>query len=230
MHHLLAPWAWHAAAWAALTFVALVASAIVGLRQVFEARGLRKAQTRPFVVVDFHPWQTFVDIEITNLGSTLATDVAFEFNPPLQSTMDGDARGTFRELNLFRNGIPTLPPGKKIVVLFDQFPSRLQANLPLTFGAIVSYRGPDGEKYRDEITLDLAMYVGTGTITQHGLHEIHRELKAMADAMKRWTEFEGLKVTTRADRRERDAEMLARRVERFAARRADGDEVTDPNE
>lgn len=47
--------------------------------------------------------------------------------------------------------------------------------------------------------LDLAMCVGTGTITRHGLHEVHRDLKSIAETIQRWSDADGLKVLSRGD-------------------------------
>lgn len=55
-----------------------------------EAQRLRERQERPFVVIDFDV-QTLpkaVLIEIVNLGSVLARDVTFAFDPPLQAAVE----------------------------------------------------------------------------------------------------------------------------------------------
>ena len=47
------------------------------------------------------------------------------------------------------------------------------------------------------------MYLGTGGITINGLHEIHKETKRIADALKSWSGSDGLQVMTGADRERR---------------------------
>ena len=76
----------NAAAWSALgTWVTVViygALLIYAIRQVGEATRLRRAQTRPFVVVDLEPgWLIFLTVE--NIGSTVARNVTFNFEPAL---------------------------------------------------------------------------------------------------------------------------------------------------
>lgn len=220
------PWVWSGAHWAALTFVVLAVTALVALRQAREARKLREAQARPFVIVDFHPWNTFIDLTIKNIGSTLASDVRFVFEPQLTSTLDG-RRERLAELTLFRDGIPSLPPGKEISTLFDQFPGRIQQGLPLTHTVEVSYHGATRRKpYTERIVLDLAMYVGTGRINRYGLDDIHRRLKEIADNVKRWTDSGGLKIVTTEDQRERARELMERSEARQKAHAEEGESGT----
>jgi len=56
----LEPWLWTAETWAGWTFIALVAAAVVAWRQLSEAKDqlseakeLREATLRPFVILDF---------------------------------------------------------------------------------------------------------------------------------------------------------------------------------
>src|SRR5581483_8627405 len=129
------PWEWSPSAWAALTFFALAVAAFVAWRQVKEAQRLREEQARPFVIIDFHAFQTIAELTITNIGATLARNVTFKFTPPLVTTHDNSpgGRGNLMNLNIFKNGIPSLPPNKQMKLFFDQFPARIQAELPLTY-------------------------------------------------------------------------------------------------
>src|SRR5687767_13370 len=91
---LLSPWEFTSSDWAGLTFLVLLAAALVAWRQVNEARRLREDQARPFVVIDFDAWGgTITELKIANLGTTLARNVRFEFTPPLSSTFDNTPRG-----------------------------------------------------------------------------------------------------------------------------------------
>jgi hypothetical protein len=191
-----------------LTFLVLAAAAAFAWFQVREARRLRKEQTRPFVLIDLDAWGTIVELRITNIGKTIARHIRFKFDPSLTSTHDavGDARGPVAELSLFKDGIPSLAPGKEIKIFFDHFPGRLEAKLPLTYHVTISYVGHDGERYSEPMALDLAAYVGTGGVTRYGLHDIYNQIKTIADNVKRWTDFSGLNVLTRRDIKERNAE------------------------
>jgi hypothetical protein len=229
------PWHWSASAWSALTFLVLTAAALFAWFQVREAQRLRKEQARPFVLIDFDAWSTIVEIQIMNIGKTIARDVRFDFDPPLVSTHDhtaDDTRPPVGELSLFRGGIPSLAPRKEIKVFFDQFPARVEAKLPLTYRVQVSYRDHAGEEYSEPMVLDLAAYVGTGGVTRYGLHDIYNQVKTIADNVKRWTDSSGLKVMTRADMKERSAEWEARLEERkqaAGAAQAGSESVDDEN-
>jgi hypothetical protein len=223
----LSPWEWSSSDWAGLTFVVIVAAAVVAWRQVKEARRLREdqrrlreEQARPFVLIDFHPWSTIIELKITNTGRTLARDVRFAFDPPLTTTHDTSGRGDLMELNVFKTGIPSLAPGKEITLFFDQFPTRIEKGLPLTYNVQVSYKDPAGKPYSEPTVLDLSMYLGTGGVTRHDIHDVHKRLKEIADSMRRWTDFSGLKVMTRADIERRNEEREARYAEIEAAENA----------
>lgn len=188
----LSPWEWSSSDWAGLTFVVLVIALLVAWRQVSEARRLRKDQARPFVVIEFHPWSTIIELKITNIGTTLARDVTFEFDPPLASTHDSEhIRGPVRDLNMFKKGIPSLAPAREIKLFFDQFPSRVEQKLPMTYDVTVSYKDNSGESYTDKTVLDLEMYLGTGGITRHTIHDVHKRLEELVREIKRWTAFGG---------------------------------------
>jgi hypothetical protein len=130
------------AAWAACATLAIyIVLGLFAWRQVSEARKLREEQARPFVIVDFEPG-FLVYLTVENLGRTMAREISIRFDKPLESSLSGA-----RELDespLFREPIPTLPPGKKIRVLFDQFSGRMDAGLPLTYDVELRYRGPVG--------------------------------------------------------------------------------------
>jgi hypothetical protein len=61
------------------------------------------------------------------------------------------------------------------------------------------------------------MYLGTGGMKRHDLHDLHKPVKQIADTLKRWSDWEGLRVVTHADRKRREAEWEA---EDHAAREA----------
>ncbi len=76
--------------------------------------------------------------------------------------------------------------------------------------------------------LDLAMYLGTGGITRRGLHDIHEQLKTMADTMKKWTDWSGgLRVVDREEVELRNAEFERELAEEEAARAAESETEED---
>jgi hypothetical protein len=131
-------------AWAAWATVAVyVVLGIFAWIQVLQARRLREEQARPFVIVDFEPG-FLVYLTVENIGRTMARDVSIRFDEPLESTLSGPRE--IDESPLLRKPIPTLPPGRKIRVLFDQYAARLEAGLPLTYDVTLRYKGPLGKK------------------------------------------------------------------------------------
>ena len=211
------------AAWATVGIYIVIG--LFAWRQVHEARKLREEQARPFVIVDFEPG-FLVYLTVENLGRTMARDVSIHFDKPLETTLQGP-----RELDespLFREPIPTLPPGKKIRLLFDQFPARLNAGLPLTYDVKLRYRGPTGRKEWDHpYRLDLGMYVGS-QLPPKGIPELVTEVENIRKEIEKWKGrgLRGLLVHTvdqqrrdRIDMRRMNVRVLRQQGARALARR-----------
>src|SRR2546421_652681 len=120
-------------------------------------------------------------------------------NRPLESSPTGA-----REIDdppLFREPIPTLPPGKKIRVLFDQFNDRLDAGLPLTYDVELRYRGPVGRnKWSDLYRLDLGIYLGS-QLPPKGIPELVTEVENVRKEIERWRDS-GIRVHASDQRRQ----------------------------
>jgi hypothetical protein len=172
------------AAWAAwATVLIYIVIGLFAWRQVREARKLREEQARPFVIVDFEPG-FLVYLTVENLGRTMARDVRIQFGKPLETTLERPSE--IDETPLFREAILTLPPGKKIRVLFDQGPARLEAGFPLTYDVDVSYKGPTGKKpWKDSYRLDLGMYVGS-QLPPKGIPELVTEVENIRKEIEKW--------------------------------------------
>lgn len=84
----------------------------------------------------------------------------------------------------------------------------------MTYEVQVSYKDSAGHSYSEPAVLDLNMCVGTGGVTRHDIHDIHKLLKEITTAIKRWTDFGGLKVLTRRDVKKRQEERDAAYAER----------------
>jgi hypothetical protein len=169
------------AAWAACATLAIyIVLGLFAWRQVSEARKLREEQARPFVIVDFEPG-FLVYLTVENLGRTMAREISIRFDKPLESSLSGA-----RELDespLFREPIPTLPPGKKIRVLFDQFSGRMDAGLPLTYDVELRYQGPVGRKeWSDLYRPDLGMYLGSRSLSPRWRRSARRSRDGRAAA------------------------------------------------
>jgi hypothetical protein len=188
-------------AWAAWATVAVyVVLGVFAWIQVLQARRLREEQARPFVIVDFEPG-FLIYLTVENIGRTMARDVTIRFDKPLESTLSGP-----REIDdspLLRKPIPTLPPGRKIRVLFDQYAARLDARLPLTYDVTLRYKGPFGKKeWEHPYRLDLGIYLGS-QLPPKGLPELVTEVEKIRTELEKWRESgRGLRVET-VDRRRR---------------------------
>lgn len=206
--------AWDAAAWAAAgtwaTFAVYVVIGVLILWQVKEARRLREAELRPFVVVDFDstPGQSGIMLTISNFGRTLARQVRFRFEPALSSSIEKEHSERVSKARLLTEGIPTLAPGKSIAILFDFLTDR--GDRPDVYQAYVSYEGERGRPYNETILLDLGIYRGFLEINRHDIHDVHGRLKEIRDILKRWSAGgEGLLVFSPEEARQRRAERLS---------------------
>lgn len=170
---------------AAQLFV-LTAAAVVAWRQVREARRLREEQQRPFVVIDFEVERGYIAfLAVSNLGPSLARDVHFNIEPPLESAIPSVALDKMKMLN---EGISTLAPGKKIRTFFDMGNHRGKTDLPMTYAARVRYTDETGRRHFDEtIDLDLDVYMHLSEITRQGIHDVHKRLEEIRDVFKKWT-------------------------------------------
>jgi hypothetical protein len=177
---------------------------------VLQARKLREEQARPFVIVDFEPG-FLVYLMVENLGRTMARDVTIRFDKPLESTLSRPHE--IDESPLFREPIPTLPPGRKIRVLFDQYGARLDAKLPLTYDVTLRYKGPTGKKeWEHPYRLDLGIYLGSA-LPPKGLPELVAEVETIRKELEKWKGgIRGLLVQTVDRRRQQRIEWRRHHV------------------
>ncbi len=207
-----------------LQLLVLVAAAFFGRRQLNEAKELREAQTRPFVVIDLgSSAQTLFDLVVKNIGPTLARDVRFEFDPPIQST-DDDLDPN--KVKMFREGISTLAPGKEIRTLFEKGPERHKSDLPDTYAVTVAYTDQSGKRrYKETIDLDFGLYWDRPTVvSRRDVHDLYKQLEAIAKEIGKWRPNlgRGILAVTAADVEKRSAEALER-LEKHRASQAQRD-------
>jgi hypothetical protein len=170
---------------AALTLVVYVFLLAYAMKQVAEARRSREEQARPFVIVDFEPrWLTYIVIE--NIGKTAAREVSISFDPPLSATLP--APGAWEASPAFTSGIPLLPPGRRLRVLFDALDQRWESGLPMTYTVELTYMGPSGTRntFNDAYVLDLNVYKGSAP-PEDGLPQIAQSLGEVQRVLKSWT-------------------------------------------
>lgn len=192
----------------------LVVAAAVAWRQVAEARRLREAQAQPFVVVDFEiERRTEINIVISNIGGTMARDVRLTFTPDLTSSLDSKPSVVSpAKLKPLREGIPSLPPGKRIVVLFDLFTERDEQKFPDEYRVAILFDAPAiGQRLTDESILDLGVYRNVLVAERKDIHDVHARLKDIVTVLGKWTSpGGGIGVVTETDRQARNAAITKR--------------------
>jgi len=154
---------------------------------------------------------------LSNIGATMAREVKVIITPPLEPGVFHDRDEQSHPLRKFEArlsaGIPTLPPGKTIRMLFDLFahrpPEKGYADL---YRVKASYTADaTGKHYDEDVELDFGVYRALIRVTKNGSHEIHKQLEKIAGEMARWSSSgSGLLTTTHDEQRRRFAALMAR--------------------
>ena len=156
--------------------------------------------------VEQNPVAHFVlDLVFRNVGMTLARNVTFTFDPPLDSTMQ---RGADRFLSsaLFTSGIPAMPPGKELRCTFDVGHQRYPSDLPRVYTVTVNSDDSLGRAQPPlQYVLDLNVLFGLSQIGEKTVHDLAKSAEEVAKTLQSWTErHSGVRVWTIADVRARD--------------------------
>ena len=137
------------------------------------------------MIVDFDHVDMLFLLVIENVGWTMGRNVIIKFDKPLTTTIERPRE--LDEAALFREPIPSLPPGKKLGVPFDTLPARMENGLPLAYEVTMRYEGPNGRKYGEGegYRLDMGVYdvVYTGP---KGLPELVAEVKKIRTELEKW--------------------------------------------
>ena len=104
------------------------------------------------MIVDFDHVDMLFLLVIENVGWTMGRNVIIKFDKPLTTTIERPRE--LDEAALFREPIPSLPPGKKLGVPFDTLPARMENGLPLAYEVTMRYEGPNGRKYGEGEGID----------------------------------------------------------------------------
>jgi hypothetical protein len=201
----------------------LVAAALYARAQVREARELRKDEARPYVVVDFEPDRPpFMNLVVANLGRTMARNVRIETDPPLDSSVYRSGPVALAKLRLFSEGIPSLAPGKRIVLLFDQMAHRAEAELPESYRVRLTYEWDGGDPIREDLRLDLDLYRPLRRVMLGTTHDVNQTLDKIRRLLEMWSAGveRGLLVVSPEDKRRRDGEFRAWVEKEQAAKQA----------
>jgi hypothetical protein len=134
-----------------------------------------------------------ISLAISNLGATLARDVQIVFDYPFDSgalpAKEGEERAIDRFTRRLAEGIPSLPPGKKIRTLIDLTNHRGEpGNLRDAYIATATYTSAvTGKTYTDTYRLDIGIYWGRIWVTKKGVHAIYGQLEKIAKEMAKWS-------------------------------------------
>ncbi len=97
----------------------------------------------------------FIELVIHNIGRTVARNVRVSFDRPLESSEETPGYKLSESASL-RDGIPTMPPGKRVTAFFDSSLARHKTDLPRTYRATVTYEDYKGRPQEPaEFVLDL---------------------------------------------------------------------------
>jgi hypothetical protein len=150
----------------------------------------------------------------------MARDVEITFDRPLESGVfeNRDPSPLLKFADRLAEGIPTLPPGKRIRMLFDLSTHRPpDKGLADTYTVKTSYTADvTGKRYVDEETvLDFGVYRPLIWVNKKGLHDMHDQLEKIAKEVKKWSApGGGVIVTTNEEQRRffdaHDARVKAR--------------------
>ncbi len=198
--------AWDPGDWEAfgtnLTVVVAIVAALFAYRQVKEAQRTRQEQAQPFVVVDIQPKESvswrILNLVIENVETTLARDVKIRFTPQIGTSQSGY---DLANSALLREGIPTLPPHRRIEVLFDVSFERVKTELPMRYEAEVIFKDSRGRQ-QDPLNyvIDLGYLCGLQRVEEYGVHHTAKALSEIEKTLKRWTGREDrLNVWTRSE-------------------------------
>jgi hypothetical protein len=101
--------------------------------------------------------------------------VRLTFDPVLTSTLDEKA-GVIapRDLKPLGDVIPSLPPGKRIAVMFDIFHARDPAKYPDRYDVTARfYAAALRRQVTDDCVIDLGVYRNVLHSTQRDVHDVH---------------------------------------------------------
>jgi len=226
----LSDWEHHQGFWVmvgavsgAVSAAIILAAALVARSQLREAQVLRENQTRPFVVIEFHPEaSSVINLRISNLGSTMGRDVRFAITPPLLTSHE--AQWHVIDMQIFQSGIRSIAPGRVIEFFFDTWIGR--NNMNDRHAVRITYRGEGGRQYQDELDLDLGVFLGMHFIRRNGLHDIHKQLENIAATLRDFkASGGGLLTMSSTDLAKRDEEWR----QSFEERARPGENAPDSN-
>lgn len=165
---------------------------------------------QPYVVVDIRASDFISEaliLIVENVGPTVARNVRIRFDPPIQTSMDGDNPEKLADALIFTQGIPHLPPGRRIEALFDIGWQFFKKDLPRKYTVTVEADGPYGAVEPLTYLIDLEIYRKLRHLAVKTLHQQVKEIEKLRKAV------EGVAEELARPRREAEAAEWRRAVE-----------------
>ncbi|MEU7877947.1 hypothetical protein [Microbispora bryophytorum] len=146
---------------------------------------------QPYVVVDIRASDFIseaLNLVVENVGPTVARNVRIRFDPPIQTSLDGDHSEKLADALIFTKGIPHLPPGRKIEALFDIGWQFFEKDLPRQYSVTVEADGPYGAVEPLTYLIDLEIYRKLRHLAVKTLHQQVQEVESLRKAVERVAE------------------------------------------
>jgi hypothetical protein len=180
---------------ACITAAVALAAAVFAYFQWRDLRATRREQAQAFVVISLEVSKAspiFLDLIVRNLGTTIAHDVTFDFDPPLVSTFERRENRRVRDAPVFKEGIKTFPPGGAHRVTIARGPDLLEdESIPRRYRAVASFTDRWGERQHMEYQLDAELYTGFTAVHIYGEHDAAKALMDVSRTLDKWTERHG---------------------------------------
>ena len=156
------------------------------------ARGQEIApEVLTYIDMPYGNWILFFVVK--NIGRTVAKDIKFDFDPPLQSGF-GNRIQDF-EVSFLKNGISSLAPGQQLRIVFDSITNyfdgpavkMLDGSLPSVYRVTVTYKGglqPEMLHSSDQV-IDLSMFKDIGVLQEKGEKDLIKAVEALAQSGER---------------------------------------------
>ena len=158
------------------------AAAQASSRAADEALKARLQALAPRILVYFNPEQIFfAEIVVENAGAGTAKDVEFKFDPGLQSSEKNHHPEKF-----FETPKSIIPPGHRIRLHFDSWPSLFQSQNPKRYTVQVAYRGAENNlEYAVTHVLDVGDHEHRVELQRKGMHDLVGEVEKLRTELTR---------------------------------------------
>lgn len=123
---------------------------------------------------------------------------------------------------MFREGIPTLAPGKEMRTLFDTFIQREQVGLEDEYRFVIRYSDDrENREFEEELVLDIGLYRNVLTVARHGVHHVDKTLDKILKEIKKWRAGSRGLLTLSPEERRAEAERERQQIEEARHQRSE---------